>query len=172
MICCVTGHRSAGFPFSRDSYTEPYQRYIQTLEDEILSLINQGCKHFITGMAEGADLDFAQAIILQQKKHPDIVLEAAYPYPPQPAKEWTKYQERREWVNEHIKLNYVVSDHYYRGCMQKRNRYMVDKADVVLAIWNGKQSGGTWNTIKYAQSKNKPIKFIMLNDFLESLQNT
>ena len=172
MVCCVTGHRSVGFPFSRDSATKPYQRYIQALEDEIVSLVNQGYTHFITGMAEGADLDFAQAVILQQDKHSFIELEAAYPYPPQPAKEWTEYQERREWINERVKLKCVVSDHYYRGCMQKRNRYMVDKADIVLAIWNGKQSGGTWNTIKYAQSKNKPIKYIMLNDFHENLQNT
>ena len=50
--------------------------------------------------------------------------------------------------------------------MQKRNEFMVDKADMVLAIWNGNQKGGTWNTIKYATKTKTPLKYIMLTDFL------
>ena len=96
MICCVTGHRPAGFPFPRDPYTEPYDCYLQMLQDEIISLINQGCFHFISGMAEGADLDFAETIIHLQASYPSIVLEAAYPYPLRPVIKWTKYQKDRE----------------------------------------------------------------------------
>ncbi len=48
--------------------------------------------------------------------------------------------------------------------MQKRNEYMVDKSNLVLAIWNGDKSGGTWNTIKYAMKKGKNIRYIMLNE--------
>ena len=49
--------------------------------------------------------------------------------------------------------------------MQLRNQYMVDNSDLVLAIWNGKESGGTWNTIKYARKQGKKIQYLMLNDF-------
>ena len=38
--------------------------------------------------------------------------------------------------------------------MQKRNEYMVDNSDYVIAVWNGKPSG-TGNTVKYAKKKNK-----------------
>jgi uncharacterized phage-like protein YoqJ len=44
--------------------------------------------------------------------------------------------------------------------MQKRNEYMVDKCDKLLAVWNG-TTGGTHNCIKYAKSKGKEI--ILLN---------
>lgn len=164
MICCVTGHRSAGFPFSRDNDTEIYNCYMQLLQEELVSLINQGYSHFITGMAEGADLDFAKTIIFLQDSYNGIVLEAAYPYPPRAVKSWTKYREDREYVDKHCNLKYAVSDHYYQGCMHKRNQCIVDKADTVLAIWNGQQAGGTWSTIKYAQSKGKIIRYIMLDD--------
>ena len=41
--------------------------------------------------------------------------------------------------------------------MQKRNEYMVDKSDLVIAFWNGEESGGTWNTINYAERKGKQL---------------
>jgi len=45
-------------------------------------------------------------------------------------------------------------------CMHNRNRYMVDHADQVLAIWDGSESGGTWSTVKYARTKGKPINIV------------
>ena len=46
--------------------------------------------------------------------------------------------------------------------MSKRNKYMVDKADHVIAVWNGQQNGGTWNTIKYVKKCNNPLEDMML----------
>ena len=81
-------------------------------------------------------------------------------------KTMTEYIQERDDIIRQCDIQTVVSPAYFRGCMQKRNRYMVDNSDIVLAIWNGKETGGTWNTIKYARSKNKEIRYIMLNDIL------
>ena len=40
--------------------------------------------------------------------------------------------------------------------MQERNIFMVDRADEILAVWNG-TSGGTKNCIDYAKKQNKII---------------
>jgi uncharacterized phage-like protein YoqJ len=40
--------------------------------------------------------------------------------------------------------------------MMRRNRYMVDKADLLIACFDG-QSGGTLNTLRYAVRKNVRI---------------
>lgn len=39
---------------------------------------------------------------------------------------------------------------------QKRNEWMVDNADMVIAVWDG-SSGGTANCVKYAKKKEVPI---------------
>ena len=45
---------------------------------------------------------------------------------------------------------------YYPAKMEKRNEYMVDHSDIVIAVWDGSKSG-TENCIKYAQKLNKRI---------------
>ena len=40
--------------------------------------------------------------------------------------------------------------------MDKRNRYMVDHADFILAVWNGKPSG-TGRTVTYARGKKRTV---------------
>lgn len=47
-------------------------------------------------------------------------------------------------------------DLYGRAAPLKRNEEMVDMADAVLIIWDGR-SKGTQYTLKYAKKKNKPI---------------
>jgi uncharacterized phage-like protein YoqJ len=53
----------------------------------------------------------------------------------------------------------VSNEIYQPWLMQKRNEYMVDKCDLLLAIWNGSK-GGTGNAIKYGQKIKKQIKII------------
>ena len=43
------------------------------------------------------------------------------------------------------------------GCYHARNRYLVDHADSVLALYNGSPTGGTAYTVKYACQRNKEI---------------
>ena len=50
----------------------------------------------------------------------------------------------------------MVSEHYSSDCFFARNRYMVDKADVVVCAYDG-QSGGTAYTVNYALKKGKIV---------------
>lgn len=51
---------------------------------------------------------------------------------------------------------YVCEDGYAPWKMQKRNEWMVDNCDLVLALWNG-TSGGTANCLRYAGQEEKEI---------------
>ena len=44
----------------------------------------------------------------------------------------------------------LVQHHYDRGCMMRRNRYMVDRANRIIAVYDGVPQGGTAQTLLYA----------------------
>ena len=49
---------------------------------------------------------------------------------------------------------------YGRAAPIKRNEKMVDMADFVLVIWDGKSKGSQY-TVKYSQKKNKAVKLVL-----------
>ena len=161
MICCVTGHRPGGLHFSPED-GDNYLQYKERLYHTVKELLDMGYRHFITGMAEGADTDFAIAVLFYKKQYENVTLEAALPYPVQ--KKTASNPSVKEQILASCDCVTVVSDMYFEGCMQKRNVYMVDQADLVLAVWNGERKGGTWNTIYYARRTGKPVRYIMLEE--------
>ena len=54
-----------------------------------------------------------------------------------------------------------ISSHYFSGCYQVRNEWMVDKSSLVIAVFSGQKSG-TKNTLDYA--KGKGIKVVNVLD--------
>ena len=100
-------------------------------------------------MARGVDLYACEAVLQLREKYRDVTVEAAIPCPSQP-EGWPE-EEQRRWHDLVDRCDYetVVQDHYDAGCMQRRNRYMVDHAAMLIAVHDG-QSGGTRRTIEYA----------------------
>ena len=91
-----------------------------------------------------------------REKYPHITLEAAVPYPGQ-ADSWPMEQRQRyERILSRCARVTVVQEQYSRSCMLERNRYMVDRCDVLLVGYN-EQSGGTLYTINYARKKSREM---------------
>lgn len=169
---CVTGHRPKGFPWDHNSkYEIEHLVYLQKLRETILIFALGGYSHFISGGAIGADLDFAK-IVLDIRKDLSVILEIAVPCPNQDLK-WNKEDKilYDSIIKKADKVT-LVSNSYTSFCMQKRNEYMVNNSDIILAVWNGAESGGTYNTIKYAQKVKKPIKFILLQDIVKVVKES
>ena len=53
----------------------------------------------------------------------------------------------------------MLAEHYFRGCMQQRDKYMADRADVLIAYCK-KDVGGTAYTVHYFKKK-YPFKEIL-----------
>ena len=50
----------------------------------------------------------------------------------------------------------MVQERYSPDCMIRRNRYMVDHSDLVIAVYDG-ADGGTRRTLEYAIRKKVPF---------------
>ena len=50
-----------------------------------------------------------------------------------------------------------VGREYTKESMYARNRYMVDHANILLAVYNGKRRSGTGMTVNYAEQKQRRI---------------
>lgn len=139
-ICCVTGHR--------DIPEEKMDRIQKLLRQEILAAIEDGYTHFISGFATGADLLFAD-IIAELKEIYPITLEAAIPYPGRMKTPDETFQRLIRCCDT-VKIH---SDSYFKGCYMRRNRYLVDQSQRVIAVYDGRPTGGTAATVRYAKGK-------------------
>ncbi len=113
-------------------------------------------------MAMGVDLIAAEIVIKLKKQYENITLEAAIPCRNQTDKWSFDYVERYKNILEYCDKITYISETYTYNCMLKRNRYMVDNSDVVIAVWNGVSRSGTGATIHYANSKNKETIIISI----------
>lgn len=165
--CCFTGHRPQGMPFRFNEKDERCLNLKEKLKEISEKLIKEDkVTHFISGMALGTDIFAAEIIIDLKQKYPNIILEAAIPCESQETK-WSEKQKRRYYkILNLCDKKTVLQKNYTHDCMQKRNRYMIDNSDIVIAVWNGTPSG-TGNTVEYAQKKEKQIIFIDPIMFLE-----
>lgn len=157
LTCCFTGHRPKSLPFGSDEQNPQCIRLRFLIWDLMKKLSKDNLvTHYISGMALGIDQMCAEMVIALRKKNPNITLECAIPCEEQ-AVNWTeKQRDRYFWIAEHCDKETMLQHHYDKECMLRRNRYMVDNSDIVLAVWNGKSSG-TSKTVEYAKEKGKTI---------------
>lgn len=60
---CVTGHRPAKLPWKYKKEGLEYDEYCESLSCYIDDCIRHGYTHFISGMALGVDMDFAETVL-------------------------------------------------------------------------------------------------------------
>ena len=154
--CCFTGHRPGKLPWG---YCEEDPRCLalkRRIADAAEAACAEGFRHFLCGMALGCDLYFCEIVLALRERYPDITVEAAIPCPTQ-ADAWSPAQRARyRRLVDACDFETVVSAGYTPYCMQRRDRYMVDNADLLIAAFDG-TPGGTQYTMQYAMSRGVSI---------------
>ena len=147
--CCFTGHRPAKLPWRYHEADPRCAALKRRMADAVDFAYEQGYRHFICGMALGCDLYFCECALALRERHPEVTVEAAIPCPTQ-AERWPAAQRARyEALVERCDLETMVSAQYTPSCMQRRDRYMVDHASLLIAAFDG-SPGGTRYTMEYA----------------------
>ena len=152
MSCSFTGHRPEKLPWGSNEADARCSALKERLYELVFAAYEQGYRHFLCGMARGCDFWFCEAVLRLRQGYEDVSLEAVIPYPGQ-ADRWRE-NDRERYRRLLSACNYetVVQAEYSRGCMQRRNRYLVDHATMLIAVHDG-LPGGTQKTIAYAMER-------------------
>ena len=147
--CCFTGHRKIPNTLRK--------KIIENTKKIAEELILQGFCTFFTGGAFGYDLLCSEIILELKKKYPFVKLKIVLPC-----------KDNDKFFPENVKSRYslvldkaddviLLSDKYYfAGCMQIRNKYMVNSSSALICFCL-QNKGGSFFTKNYAKSKNLTI---------------
>jgi uncharacterized phage-like protein YoqJ len=153
--CSFTGHRRIVLS------DEP--EVIARLKNVILKLIDAGYTRFLCGGALGFDMLAAIEVLRAKKQYHNIRLILALPCPG-----WDKaWCENNKKIYSRIvkaadEVLYVSQD-YTPGCMQKRNRYLIENSSKCVAFFDGRR-GGTAYTVNYALKEGVGITNLKISD--------
>ena len=157
----VTGHRPNKL-WGYDYNDVHYQNLQTRFEDIVKNLLQSyDTVTMYSGMAIGVDTIFALAALHLKSEGYPVRLICAVPFVGQECR-WNRqtqqlYNSIKSMADEVV---VVCSGSYAPWKMQKRNEYLVDNCDELIAVWDG-SSGGTGNCVSYATSKNTPMVHIV-----------
>jgi len=153
-----TGHRPESLLFGENEQSVEGILIKAMLLTEIIDRASKGYDTFYCGAARGSDILFGEQVLwVKTTMYPAIRLICVVPHQEQ-ARGWSEtWRERYSDLLEHASDEVLISARYTRDCYHRRNRYMVDHADVLLAVYNGSHTGGTAYTVTYARKAAREI---------------
>ena len=148
--CLFTGHRELDESFDKN-----------LLQESVENAVQNGVKTFYVGMAKGFDLLCAETVVKIKENYPFVKMIACIPCYNQEKSysqaDKKRYVELIKKADERV----ILSENYYRGCMQNRDRYMAEKGDMMICYCR-KKTGGTAYTLSYFQKRKPTAKVIFL----------
>lgn len=171
--CCFTGHRPNHLPWGEQEDSFAALTCKMRLAEEIERAWQEGYRHFLCGVAQGADLMFAEGVLACQMVHPDVKLIAAIPCSDQ-TNGWKKEQiARYQSILAAIGAEncILIQQEWTKGCMLRRDRYMVNQSQRIIALYNGTSRGGTKYTLGYAMQQGLDYVIIDPNDLTVQRKN-
>ncbi len=166
LTCAITGHRPNRFKWKYKENNNGCKRLKKRMRDQFALLYEQGVRRFYVGGALGVD-QWAGEILLRLKEQPeysDIELVVVLPFEGHDAQWDARSKSRLTFLLNHSSETVTVGTTAESAavCYKRRNCYMVDHADCLLAVFDNDCSirSGTGMTVHYAAKKGLPITLI------------
>lgn len=146
--CAVSGHR-----YLSDNFN------FEQLKKDLKMIIERGYSVFLTGMAQGFDLECFRALLYLKKDYPEIKICAVIPCSDQ--SKYFSSNDRYDYFEFLENADYIAKEErtYFKGCMLVRNNYLVDNCSLLYAYYSGQKQGGTYYTVKKAREKSVDVHF-------------
>ena len=148
---CFSGHRKIP--------PEDLPMVKKKLKEILIESIENGYRYFGAGGALGFDTVAAMTVLELKSVYPDIKLILVLPCKNQ-TKGWSETDiQKYEWIKSKSDKVVYTSEHYFNGCMQKRNRHLVDHSSLLISYYR-EIKGGTEYTIGYAERMILRINYV------------
>lgn len=161
----LTGHR----PNKLDGYdlsTEYYDKMITYIKDILYDLLKDDEVKIVghTGMALGSDTIWTVCLLDVKEEHPQRVKVVGHIPMEEQANRWNERDRQfwglmREALDEENVYRKSFPEKGWKDLMFARNEGMIDESDLLLAIYNGENSG-TGQSVRYAEKEGKTVKII------------
>lgn len=145
--CSFSGHRIVAKNFNKEE-----------LKKTVYNAINDGFSCFLIGMAIGFDT-LCFKVLREIRSENDIKIIACVPCKDQA--EFFNRAQKKEYEELLSSADHVVclAENYYDGCMQERNKFMVDNSSLLICYLKTNR-GGTYSTVKYAVEKGVKVIYL------------
>ena len=117
----------------------------------------EGKYQCICGMALGFDMLAAEEVLSLKARLPYLQLIAVVPFRGQNSRWDLAEQQRYDHILAKTDKVIVLSDTYYKGCLLRRNDFMLQHSNFVIAYYDGKQKGGTYYTCREARKRGMTV---------------
>ena len=142
--------KSLAFTGHRTVPVEKQDEIRARLVEAVSVASKSGITCFFSGMAMGFDLMAAETVLSLKGRYPDIRLIAVIPFRRQSCRWPSMEKERYQNIISRADRVIVLSEHYFHGCLLKRNDFMLEHSCGVIAFYDGKPLGGTFYTCREA----------------------
>lgn len=143
LCAAFTGHRAKKLPFAGDETSPEFTELREKLRESIFCAYDEGKRYFMSGMADGVDTYAAELVLDLKEALPGIKLICVYPYP--------MPFGRQKRIGTLADYGVTLSGGYSRDCFRTRNDFLIAHSSLVIAVFNGIKSGGTFYTMNAAR---------------------
>lgn len=152
LVCAFTGHRPQHLPWGTREDDARCAALKMKLHQTVLEVYRRGFETFLCGMARGCDQYFAEAVLQLRDSGaaPRSQLIALIPCPSQPDGWPEAEQLRYRALLARCDGAETLESAYSDGCMLRRNREMLRRAQLLITVFDGTR-GGTASTIAAAR---------------------
>ncbi|MFI3249520.1 MAG: SLOG family protein [Eubacteriales bacterium] len=152
--CCITGYNSNKLPYGEDRTNPDCTAMLDRLKQAIIEQLDKGVYQFYIGMDCGVELWSAEILLSLKDNYPPLEI---YPIlsSEELANEWSddSHSLFYDTVMPNCEDEFRISNHHTDDCVSRRNKWLAEKCNLFLAVYDGQENTSVGEILGLAMKK-------------------